>query len=61
MREAELKLYIQQNFPTENENCEWKEYTNLKNSFCGQEKDDVTSYVSALSNMNGGYLILGKR
>ena len=59
MTEAELKIFIQQNFPVENENCEWKEFSNLKNSLCGQEKDDVISYVSALSNMNGGYLILG--
>ena len=59
MTEAELKIFIQHNFPVENENCEWKEFCNLKNSFCGQEKDDVVSYVSAISNMNGGYLILG--
>lgn len=32
---------------------------NLKNSFCGDEKDDVISYVSAITNMEGGELIIG--
>ena len=30
-----------------------------KNSFCGDEKDDVISYVSAIANMEGGYLVIG--
>ena len=59
MVEVELKAFIQRNFPKENESCEWKEFKNLKKSLCGDEKDDVVSYVSALSNMNGGYLVLG--
>ena len=46
-------------FPQENESCEWKEYKNLQNSLCGHEADDVVSYVSAISNMNGGSLIIG--
>lgn len=36
-----------------------KEYKNLQNSLCGHEADDVVSYVSAISNMNGGSLIIG--
>ena len=46
-------------YPNENEGCEWKEFKNLKNDFCGKEKDDVISYVSALANMEGGNLIIG--
>ena len=46
-------------YPQENARCEWKEYKNLKNSFCGDEKDDVISYVSAISNMEGGHLVIG--
>ena len=28
-------------------------------SLCGHEGDDVVSYVSAISNMNGGSIIIG--
>ena len=59
MTEQEIKEYICVRFPQENESCEWKEYKNLQNSFCGHEADDVVSYVSAISNMNGGSLIIG--
>ena len=45
--------------PQENARCEWKEFKNLKNSFCGNEKDDVISYVSAIANMEGGHLVIG--
>ena len=31
----------------------------MKNSFCGDEKNDVISYVSAIANMEGGHLVLG--
>ena len=31
----------------------------MKNSFCGDEKNDVISYVSPIANMEGGYLVLG--
>ena len=59
MTEKELQEYLIDNFPVENEACEWKEFKNLKNDFCGKEKDDVVSYVSALSNMEGGTLVIG--
>ena len=46
-------------YPQENVRCEWKLFKNLKNSFCGNEKDDVISYVSAIANMDGGHLVIG--
>ena len=51
MLELELQQYLSHEYPQENARCEWKEYKNLKNSFCGDEKDDVISYVSAIANM----------
>ena len=59
MLELELQQYLLREFPQENARCEWKEYKNLKNSFCGDEKDDVISYVSAIANMEGGHLVIG--
>lgn len=59
MKELELQQYLQKYYPKENENCEWKQFSVLKNSFKGHEGDDVISYVSALSNMNGGHLVMG--
>ena len=59
MLEQELQQYLLRKYPQENARCEWKEYKNLKNSFCGDEKDDVISYVSAIANMEGGNLVIG--
>lgn len=59
MQELELQQYLQREYPQENARCEWKEFKNLKNSFCGDEKDDVISYVSAIANMEGGHLVIG--
>lgn len=59
MSEQELQQYLFLRYPQENTYCEWKEFKNLKNSFCGDEKDDVISYVSAIANMEGGYLVIG--
>ena len=59
MQESELQQYLQREYPQENARCEWKEFKNLKNSFCGDEKDDVISYVSAIANMEGGHLVIG--
>ena len=59
MLEQELQQYLQREYPQENVHCEWKEFKNLKNSFCGNEKDDVISYVSAIANMEGGHLVIG--
>ena len=59
MQESEIQQYLLRNYPQENAHCEWKEFKNLKNSFCGDEKDDVISYVSAIANMEGGHLGIG--
>lgn len=59
MTELELQQYLLREYPQENARCEWKEFKNLKNSFCGDEKNDVISYVSAIANMEGGYLVVG--
>ena len=59
MTERELKQYLLLNFPKENDKCEWKEFKNLKNLFYGTDGKDVVSYVSAISNMNGGHLVIG--
>lgn len=59
MLELELQQYLLREYQQENARCEWKEYKNLKNSFSGDEKDDVISYVSAIANMEGGHLVIG--
>ena len=59
MTELEFQQYLLREYPQENARCEWKEFKNLKNSFCGDEKDDVISYVSAIANMEGGFLVVG--
>ena len=59
MTELELHQYLLREYPQENTRCEWKEFKNLKNSFCGDEKDDVISYTSAIANMEGGFLVVG--
>ena len=59
MTEVELHEFIQKNYGTENERCEWKPYSNLKNMISGHEKEDIASYVAALSNANGGELLIG--
>jgi len=59
MTKQEISEYIRVQYPKENEGCEWKEYKNLQHSLCGHEGDDVVSYVSAISNMNGGSIIIG--
>ena len=59
MFEQELQQYLLREYPQENARCEWKEFKKLKNSFCGDEKDDVISYVSAIANMEGGHMLIG--
>ena len=59
MTQLELQQYLLHEYPQENARCEWKEFKNLKNSFCGDERNDVISYVSAIANMEGGYLVVG--
>ncbi len=59
MNSKELQQYLLREFPQENARCEWKEFKNLKNSFSGDAKNDVVSYVSAIANMEGGHLVIG--
>lgn len=59
MTEKALQEYLLLNYPKEDEKCDWKEFRNLKNMFSGNEGQDVVSYVSAISNMNGGHLVIG--
>lgn len=59
MTEIELQYYLKTNYPLENEKCEWKEFKSLKNAVSARAGDDVISYISAISNMQGGHLIIG--
>ena len=59
MTEKELHEYLKSNFSQENEECEWKEFKSLKSSILGRAGDDAISYISAISNMKGGHLIIG--
>jgi ATP-dependent DNA helicase RecG len=59
MTKQELWSYLRENYPVENETCEHKEFANFKNHFSNRPGEDVISYVSAISNMNGGHLIIG--
>ncbi len=59
MTQQELQQYLLRTYPQENAKCEWKEFKNLKNFFCGDEKNDIISYVSAIANMEGGHLVIG--
>ncbi len=59
MIESDLQQFLLENYPVENETCEWKEFKNLKHSIAGKKAEDIISYISALSNMGGGNLIIG--
>jgi ATP-dependent DNA helicase RecG len=59
MTELELQKYLKSKYPKEAEHCEWKEFKSLKHSVSGKAGDDVISYISAISNMEGGHLIIG--
>lgn len=59
MTEQELKEFIAKYYSRENESCEWKEFKELKHAVSGEDMDDIISYVSAISNMNGGTLVVG--
>ena len=59
MTESEIKLYIQTRFPRENESCDWKEFSSLKHLVKGHASEDIVSYCSAFSNMDGGFLVMG--
>ena len=56
MTELELQQYLLREYPQKNTRCEWKEFKIVKNSFCGDEKDDVISLMSAIANMRVVFL-----
>lgn len=58
MLEKELLEYIKSNFPKENQNTEHKDFKSLKQNISWKEKEDVISYISWLSNVEGGFLIV---
>ena len=46
MTELELQQYLLREYPQENVRYEWKEFKNLKNSFCGDEKEMLTLWLA---------------
>jgi ATP-dependent DNA helicase RecG len=59
MTNYELREYLIKHFPIENEQWEWKEFSHLKHMVRGKEGEDIVSYISAISNMRGGSLVIG--
>lgn len=59
MTANELQAFIKTQFPKENECFEWKEWRNLRHNISGRKGEDLVSYVSALSNMDGGCIVIG--
>jgi len=59
MNEKELQNFLLKNFPKENEKCDWKGWGSLKHDISGRRGEDAISYISAISNMGGGNLIIG--
>ncbi len=59
MIEKELHDFLKKNFPKENEKCEWKEFKSLKSSVSARAGEDLISYISAISNMEGGSIVIG--
>ena len=61
MTSDELQAWLREKFPKENERHEWKEWSSLKGKINGHEGDDLASYLSALSNMDGGCVVIGAK
>lgn len=59
MTKTELETYLKSKYPRENSSCEHKEFKSLKSSVSSRKGEDIISYISALSNMEGGHLVLG--
>lgn len=59
MTAKELQAWLKARFPKEDEHHEWKEWRSLKSNVSGRKGDDLVSYVSALSNMEGGCIVIG--
>lgn len=59
MTKIELETYLKSKYPKENSSCEHKEFKSFKSSVSSRKGEDIISYVSAISNMEGGHLVLG--
>lgn len=59
MTAKELQAWLKNRFPKEDEHHEWKEWRSLKSNVSGRKGEDLVSYVSALSNMEGGCIVIG--
>ena len=59
MTAKELQMWLKARFPKEDERHEWKEWRSLKSNVSGRKGEDLVSYVSALSNMEGGCIVIG--
>ncbi len=59
MTAKELQTWLKERYPVENERHEWKGWQNLRKHVSASAGDDVLSYASALSNMEGGTLVIG--
>lgn len=59
MTAKELQAWLKARFPKEDERHEWKEWRSLKSNVSGRKGEDLVSYVSALSNMDGGCIVIG--
>ena len=59
MNERELLQYLSKKFPKEDESVEWKDWKTLKQNISGRSGEDAISYISAISNMEGGFLVIG--
>lgn len=62
MTEQILQNFIRSSFPSEGEAYEWKAYNEIsdfRHVVSGREGEDIVSYISAISNMNGGAMVLG--
>jgi ATP-dependent DNA helicase RecG len=59
MTASELQTYLLANYPVENEAHEWKAWRSIPNHAAKKAGEDIASYVSAISNMEGGTLVIG--
>lgn len=59
MTALELQAWLRVQFPKEDERHEWKEWRSLKSNISGRKGEDLVSYVSALANMDGGFVVIG--
>ena len=59
MTAKEPQMWLKARFPKEDERHEWKEWRSLKSNVSGRKGEDLVSYVSAVSNMDGGCIVIG--